>query len=140
MAEEQNGEAVNLQIVTPTGMVVDTAVDIVTLPGAEGEFGVLFGHTPFFTTMRPGIVGFEEGGMPRRYAVSAGFVEVTQEKVIVLARTCEDANEIDAERARLAREKAEAKLSELPGDSDERDYYETKVKRADARLEISEKD
>ncbi len=68
-------------------IVLDSHVSIVTLPGKEGDFGVLAGHMPLITLLQPGVVDYEEGGVQRKLSVSGGVVEVTQDKVLLLART-----------------------------------------------------
>lgn len=136
-SETPEGKGVRLQVVTPSGLCVDADVDIATLSGLEGDFGVLHGHTPFFTTLRPGVLRYVEGGMPRAAAVSAGFVEVTGEKVIVLARTCEKPGGIDEERARRSKEEAEEKLASLSYEDERREYHETRLARALSRLDVA---
>ncbi len=131
-------QALTLQILTPTRLVEDTSVSIVTLPGSEGDFGVLPGHKPFITSLRPGVISYEEGGMPRRLAVSAGIVEVIPERVIVLARTAEPPDEIDIDRAKKAKENFEAKLSEISRDHDDWGHLDKKLKRALARIEAAD--
>ncbi|MGK7344393.1 MAG: ATP synthase F1 subunit epsilon [Candidatus Nitrospinota bacterium M3_3B_026] len=135
--ETPEGKAVRLQVVTPSGLCVDADADMATLSGLEGDFGVLYGHTPFFTTLRPGVLRYAEGGMPRAAAVSAGFVEVTGEKVIVLARTCEKGGQVDSERARRSKKEAEEKLGSMSAEDEQREYYETRLARAEARLEVA---
>lgn len=126
-----------LQILTPGKMVEDTYVSIATLPGVEGDFGVLAGHMPFITNLGPGVVSYEEGGMPRRIAVSAGIVEVIQTRVIILARTAETVDEIDIDRARKTKESCEAKLSGMTHDHEDWAAIEVKLLRAIARIEVA---
>lgn len=129
--------SIALSVVTPTGSVVDTTVGMVTLPGIEGDFGIMPGHTPFFTTVKPGVLYYDEGGMPKALSISAGYVEVAQDKVIVLARTCEQKDEIDEARANKAKTTAEEKLASAGLEDDERINNETKLARADARIAVA---
>lgn len=126
-----------LQIVTPKGMVEDTTVSMVTIPGVEGDFGVLPGHAPFISVLKPGGIYFDEGGMPRVYVVSAGFAEVSADKVLVVARTCEKAGDIDLARAQKAQTTLEASLSTMPPEDEKRTKQEAKLSRAIARIQVS---
>ena len=130
------GHGISLQIVTPVEMVVDVFVPIVTLPGTEGDFGVMPGHQPFMATLQPGIVEYEDGGMPRKLAVSGGIAEITQDHVNVLARTCERVDDIDKERADKAAKNAESKLGGMTRSDDEWEYQEIKLQRARARMTV----
>jgi F-type H+-transporting ATPase subunit epsilon len=138
MADTTEFSGLTLQIVTPTELFVDTTVDMVTLAGAEGDFGVLPGHSPFFTALRPGIVRFEEGGMPRAYSVSGGYVEVNQRGVTVLARTCEGKDDIDVERAKRAMEAAHNRVSSIVAGDPEREAAEFELARAEIRIELAQ--
>ena len=82
--------SLQLSIVTPERTLVELAVYSVLAPGAEGEFGVLPAHEPYLTVLQAGEVRYDEGGRTHRVAVTGGFVEVTQEQVVVLAQTTEE--------------------------------------------------
>jgi F-type H+-transporting ATPase subunit epsilon len=126
-----------LQIVTPGGMVEDTAVSMVTLPGVEGDFGVLPGHAPFISILKPGGVYYDEGGMPRILVVSAGFAEVTAGKVLVVARTCEKSGNVDLARAQKAQKELETSLSTMAPEDENRTKQEERLSRAIARISAS---
>jgi F-type H+-transporting ATPase subunit epsilon len=135
-----NSEAatsLTLQIVTPKGMVEDTTVSMVTLPGVEGDFGVLPGHAPFLSILKAGGIYFDEGGMPRVYVVSAGFAEVTADKVLVVARTCEKSGNVDLERAEKARKDLETSLTAMAPEDENRKKQEERLSRAVARIQAS---
>jgi F-type H+-transporting ATPase subunit epsilon len=100
-----------LSIVTPARPLVDVDVEQVVAPGSEGEFGVLPGHAALLVELSPGVVRWVEAGRPRRAAISGGFAEVTQERVIVLAPVAELAEQIDAAEAERRRSGAAAALS-----------------------------
>ncbi len=135
MADTSSAEnSLTLQVVSPTGLVEDTTVSLVALPGVDGDFGVMAGHAPFFTRLREGVISYDEGGMPRSIAVSSGFVEVTQERVIVLARTCESKDDIDVDRAKKAKEQAEKSLEGLSYEDEGYTKAEEELNRAEARL------
>ena len=101
---------VQLQIVAPEKVLQTATVDSVTIPGTAGDFSVLPGHTPFLSALRNGVMTTRVGDDTRDYAVNGGYAEVRDNKVIVLTQTVEAANEIDVERARRARERAERRL------------------------------
>jgi F-type H+-transporting ATPase subunit epsilon len=108
MAEKQ----LLLEVVTPDRKVVSTTADIVVCPGVEGQFGVLVGHVPFLSALEIGEMYYKQGGKTEFMAVSAGFAEVTGTKVTIVAEAAEFGHEIDIERARRARERAERRLAE----------------------------
>jgi F-type H+-transporting ATPase subunit epsilon len=103
-------DALTLEIATPIRLVVSDTVDEVVAPGSEGYFGVLPGHAPFLTTLGIGELTYRKGRAEYHLAVSGGFAEVRNDKVIVLADTAERPDEIDRERAERARERAERRL------------------------------
>jgi F-type H+-transporting ATPase subunit epsilon len=100
-----------LEIATPTRLVVADTVDEVVVPGIEGYFGVLPGHAPFLTTLGIGELTYRQGRDERHMAISGGFAEVRNDKVIILADTAELPEEIDRTRADRARERAERRVS-----------------------------
>jgi F-type H+-transporting ATPase subunit epsilon len=127
-----------LDVVTPEGTVVSDQAEIVAAPGYLGEFGVLFNHIPFLAQLQPGELRYRRGNSVEYVAVSGGYAEVLPTKVTVLATTAERAQEIDVERARSARERAERRLKER---QEETDFAraEAALKRAIARLRVAEK-
>ena len=100
-----------LEIATPTRLVIATTADEVVAPGSQGYVGVLPGHAPFLTTLGTGELTYRIGRDEHHLAVSGGFVEVRNDKVIVLTDTGERPNEIDRARAERARERAERRLA-----------------------------
>jgi len=99
-----------LEIVTPDGNTFDGDVESCVLPGREGLFGVLPGHSPFMAVLGPGEAKFVREGKPEFLALSGGFAQVDQHKVTVLAETAELASQIDVERAKA---QAEAKGQQI---------------------------
>ncbi|MFN7133205.1 MAG: F0F1 ATP synthase subunit epsilon [Myxococcales bacterium] len=128
--------SIHLDIVTPEKRVVSIEVDEVRAPGAEGQFGVRPGHTPFMTAIEPGELLFTAGGRTQRYAIGGGFIEVAGDKVIVLADTAEPAEEIDIERARRAGEDAMKRLAGLRDTDPAYPVEAARVKRAAARVSV----
>src|SRR5512132_1228729 len=100
-----------LELATPTRMVVTAEVDEVVAPGSEGYFGVLPGHAPFLATLGIGELTYRIGREEHHVAISGGFAEVRNDKVIILADAAETPVEIDRARAERARDRAEARLA-----------------------------
>lgn len=128
-----------LEIVTPEKMVFSGKVEEATIPGTEGEFGVLRGHASLLSSIETGELSFTRDGRRTRYAVSTGYAEVTSGKVTVLVETAERSDMIDKERAKRAREIAENKLDKLPKEDDERDAAKAGLVKANVRLSVAEK-
>jgi len=132
----------HLTVVTPEGEAFDKDVDSVVLPGAEGEFGVLAGHEPFMTGLKPGTLQIATGSETLFAAVSRGFAEIHENQVSVLVGSCEFAHEIDRSRAEVARDRALAQLQEMrasaEGEAAYQELQET-YSRAVARVAATDK-
>lgn len=103
---------IRLEIVTPERQVQsEEEVTEVTIPGSEGYLGVLPGHLPLLTTIGIGVLTFRKGSKKFTFSVSGGFAEVLADRVIIMAQTLERPEEIDVQRARSARERAEKQLA-----------------------------
>ena len=127
-----------LTIVTPEKMVVTEEVDQVNVPGVEGDMGILYDHAPILTTLRPGKVSYQKDTETIFLVVSGGYLEVTDNRVIVLAETAEFLDEIDRTRAEAARGKAEEMLANANLTNEEFAKAQKKLFRAVARLEGAE--
>ncbi|HWS15564.1 MAG TPA: F0F1 ATP synthase subunit epsilon [Candidatus Methylomirabilis sp.] len=125
---------IRLELVTPERLLLSEEVDEVVLPGYEGEFGVLPGHTQFLAILNIGIMFYRKGSETRKIALGGGFAEVTPERVVVMAETAEHAGEIDVERARRARDRAEASLKELSLDDESYAKAHAALQRAVVRM------
>jgi F-type H+-transporting ATPase subunit epsilon len=126
-----------LEIVTPEKKVVDTAAEEIQIPGKNGYLGVLPGHAPLITELAVGQVTFRSAAKEERLAVAWGFAEVLPDKVTILAETAERPSEIDVERARKAKERAEQRLtSGDPSVDVERSL--NALHKAETRLEVAE--
>ena len=101
-----------VDIVTPERRLLSEEVDMVTVPGIDGQMGILRGHVPLLSTLDIGEIVLHSGNNTRFIAVSGGVVEVRPDKVTIMADTAEHAEEIDMERARAAMEAARSSLSE----------------------------
>jgi len=108
-----------LEVVTPEKSVVSEEAEIVMAPGSLGEFGVLIGHTPFFTTLKVGIIRYKDiKGEERCVFVNGGFAEALPDRVTVLAESAERRRDIDVERAKSALKRAEERLAKESADKD----------------------
>ncbi len=101
---------IELQIVTPDRMLVQERVDEVQIPGSEGYFGVLPGHTPLLAALSVGELWFRKGQEKTYLSIANGFAEVLPDRVTILAQLAERAEEIDMERAESARQRASERL------------------------------
>ncbi|MEW6067378.1 MAG: F0F1 ATP synthase subunit epsilon [Nitrospirota bacterium] len=126
-----------LEIVTPYGLILGEDVDEVTCSGSEGEFGVLPGHVPFFTTLKIGMVVYKKGNETRYVFVNWGYAEVGTDEVSILADSAEKAEDIDVERAKAAMKRAEERLKKI----EEFDFGRASVslERAITRIQVAEK-
>lgn len=107
-----------LEIVTPEGKTCSEDVDMVTLPGVEGEMGIYPQHVPLLTQIAPGEITVRKGTQEYFLAVGPGFVEITGERVSVLTDMAIRADDLDDAKAEAARAAAEKRLKERLGDGD----------------------
>jgi F-type H+-transporting ATPase subunit epsilon len=130
---------IHLEVVTPEKIVVSEEAQIVASPGSLGEFGVLTGHTPFLTTLKPGMIRYTDVNGKEHYIfVSGGFAEALPDKVTVLAEAAEKRSDIDVNRAKEALERAEKRLAEDRSREDV-DFNRAKgaLERATVRIRIA---
>jgi F-type H+-transporting ATPase subunit epsilon len=125
-----------LEIVTPEKRVVDTAAAEVQIPGKNGYLGVLPGHAPLITELAVGEITFRSGAELQRLAVAWGFAEVLPDKVTILTETAERPSEIDVERARQAKERAEQRLASGDPNVDVERSLDA-LHKAETRLEVA---
>lgn len=107
-----------LQIVSADRSIVNETVDEVEIPGSEGYFGVLGGHTPLLALLGTGELWFKQGNDTHYVSLSGGFAEVQPDRVTILAQIAERADEIDLARAEAAKRRAEERLSRPTMDID----------------------
>jgi F-type H+-transporting ATPase subunit epsilon len=129
----------SLEIVTPERRVLSAAVDEVRAPGALGGFGVRVGHEPFMSALVPGKLTYVEGGREHDYAVGGGFLQVAEDRVIVLADTAEAAGDIDVERAKRAFAAGQTALLKLTEQDENYRHEAARVARAAARISVAGK-
>src|SRR5713101_4141637 len=124
--------ALKLIVVTPERKAVETEAEQVQMPGALGYLGILPGHAPLITQLATGVLSYRSGGAEKRLAVSAGFAEVANDTVTVLADLAEEPSQIDAAAAQKDRARAEADLQAATPETLEE--IRTRVALAEARL------
>ena len=125
-----------LEIVTPEKRVVDAAVAEVQIPGKNGYLGVLPGHAPLITELAVGEITYRDGAEEQHLAVAWGFAEVLPDKVTILAETAERPSEIDVERARKAKARAEERLTSGDTNVDVQRSLNA-LQKADTRLQVA---
>jgi len=128
-----------LEIVTPEKIAFKGVVEEVTIPGTEGEFGVLKGHASLLSSVDVGKLSYTKDHKKTYYAVNTGYAEVTASKVTVLVETAERADLIDPERAKRARERAEEKIRKLPKQDMEFEKTRMALMRAVTRINVAGK-
>jgi len=130
-------DSIQLTVMTPDRVVLSEEVQRVEAPGSEGYFEVLPKHTPFLTGLKTGQVLYAKDGGEEVLSTNGGFVEVLMDRVTILAETAERAHEIDLDRAREARQRAERRLEARDAQTDVA-RAEAAMKRALNRLRVAE--
>ncbi len=127
---------IDLQIVTPERRIVQDQVDEVEIPGSEGYFGVLPGHTPLLAALAVGELWYRKGQEKLYLSIASGFAEVLPDRVTILARIAERAEEISVERAEASKKRAEERLAKAVSDID---YERARLAlmKSIARLDVS---
>ena len=105
-------DTLQLEIVTPEAVIYSEAVDMVTLPGSEGETGIYPNHVPLMTKVQAGELIAKKSGSEEILAVSEGFAEITGDHVSILTDNAANSTDIDEAAAEEARAKAEKRLKE----------------------------
>ena len=128
---------ISLEFVTPERLIVHDDVDEVELPGLEGYLGVLPGHAPLLTTLKPGEMWYRKGAEKRYAFVGGGFAEIVGDRVSILARVAEKAEDIDAARAEAAKRRAEERLAKSGTTEMDAERARTSLLRASTRLQVA---
>ena len=110
--------SLQLNVVTPDRLLVDEKVDEVIVPGSEGYFGVLPGHTPLLAALQVGQLTYRQGREEHILMIAFGFAEVLPDRVTILARIAEKPEDIDVNRAETAKRRAEERLAHPTVDMD----------------------
>jgi F-type H+-transporting ATPase subunit epsilon len=129
---------VAFELVAPERLLASEEADMVVVPGAEGDFGVLVDHAPLLSLLRPGVIAVYEGDkVTQRFFVGGGFAEVNEQGCIVLAERAEPVDEIQVEVARQDLRNAEEDVGDAKSDA-ERERLTKAVEIARARVEAAE--
>ena len=129
-------QGLQLEIATPKALAVSQEVASVTVPGAEGEFGVLPNHTPFLTPIRPGKLSYEAQGSKEELAVGWGYAEVRPDKVLILTEFAEKRSDIDPEKVKAEVQELSGKLQQAGLSPEEVDSIRKQIERLQARLKL----
>lgn len=132
MADDRN---FRLKVITPERIFYEGDVNMIEFNTTEGEIGVYKNHVPMTVIVSPGILTISESERARNAALHAGFVEILQDKVTILAEVVEWPEEIDEKRAEAAKERAEERIRNKASETDMR-RAEAALKRATARIEV----
>jgi F-type H+-transporting ATPase subunit epsilon len=124
-----------LRVVTPTRTVVESEADEVELPGELGYLGILPGHTPLITVLKTGVLTYRNGGDERALAISAGFAEIANDVVTVLADQAEQPADVDVSVAERDRAEAEELLKTASRET--LDEVRSRLELAQARLAVA---
>jgi len=130
-------DKINLEIITPTKVVINTEVDEVSAPGGLGEFGVLPGHVSFITTLNPGIVKYSEDNSDKSLFISGGIFNVESDKAKILTENAENPSDIDSAEANQQLEDIKKIIDGFNGTQEELTELNKKLKLAEARVEAS---
>lgn len=127
----------SLEIVTPERRVAQLTAEEVRAPGAQGGFGIRPGHASFMSALDPGRLTVVVGGREEHFAVGGGFLQVDQDRVIVLADSAERREEIDVDRAQRAFAEANERLRSMTEQDQGHALESARVRRATARLTVA---
>ncbi|NIP37567.1 MAG: ATP synthase F1 subunit epsilon [Candidatus Dadabacteria bacterium] len=130
-------DKINLEIITPVKVVLNTEVDEVAAPGALGEFGVLPGHVPFITTLNPGLVKYTEGTDEKSLFISGGLFNVDGDNAKIITESAELPSDIDSSEANQQVEDIQKLIDGFEGSKKELAELNKKLKIAEAKVEAS---
>jgi F-type H+-transporting ATPase subunit epsilon len=128
---------IKLEIVTPERRVLDTTVDLVTIPTSSGEVGILPNHAPLISGLKSGVLSYSIGAATEKMVISGGFVEVGVNKVSVLTDIAENVGDINIEKAKIEQSEAEKALTGWSGTEEELAVQQAKLERSQARLQLA---
>lgn len=128
-----------LSIVTPESLVFAGTVDSVVLPGSEGQLGVLPGHASLVTLLQPGELSYRMAGQDHYLVVGDGFIEVTQQKVIVLTDLAAKEREIDEDLEEQALARAKKALADADHTPEEEAAVRANIAKSMAKLAFKRK-
>ncbi|MEX1071381.1 MAG: ATP synthase F1 subunit epsilon [Anaerolineales bacterium] len=131
---------IRCEIVSQDRSVFEGDVDIVVIPGTDGEMGILPNHAPLLSTIRMGVIKVRRDGEEQLFTITGGLVEVQPTIVTILADAAENIAEIDLARAEEAKRRAEQRLAEgVPSDAEAYLAAESALRRSTLRLEMAQR-
>ena len=125
---------INLEIITPEKTIYKDVINSITIPGTLGSFQVLKDHAPLISSFEVGVITVQKNGNKNYFSTSGGTVEVEKNKILVLADSVEKVDEIDTDRARQAKERAEQRLARKHEAEINESRAEAALKRAVNRI------
>ncbi len=125
---------VKVKVILPSGIKIDVECDSITIPGVDGDFAVLEGHTPFITKIRPGVLSIDNHKNTIEYAIHDGFVTVEDDSVTIVSERLESSDEIDKNRAEEAMKRAKERLTQTNNSEIDFRRAEFALKRALTRI------
>jgi F-type H+-transporting ATPase subunit epsilon len=129
--------ALTLEIVTPERRILEVRADEVRAPGVQGGFGVREHHAAFMTALTAGRLTYVAGGQEHHYAIGGGFLQVANDRVIVLADSAEARDDIDVDRARQALAESTERLRTMTEQDENHALESARVRRATARITVA---
>jgi F-type H+-transporting ATPase subunit epsilon len=129
----------HLEIVTPERLAYEDDVDMVLVPGIDGELGILPHHTPLVSLLGVGELKIRKSGSEESFAIAGGFLQVRPDKVVVMAETADLASEIDLEKAQEARREAERALESGYVEEADLSVARAELQRALVRIRVAER-
>ena len=129
----------HLEIVTSERTVFDGLVDMVTAPGGGGEMGILPNHAPVLSTLKAGELRVKIGAEIQEFAIGGGFIDIHNNRVIILADSAERGEEIDTARAEAARMRAQDMLKNPPPNKEELVALESALRKSQVRLRVAQR-
>ncbi|MBU3914783.1 F0F1 ATP synthase subunit epsilon [bacterium] len=130
-----------MEIVTPQRVLIEAEADYVTIPGELGELGILPGHIPLLTILQSGVLTYKSGSNEKKLAIHKGYAEICNDKITILAKTAELAEEIDLERAKSTKLKAEQDLEQAIKEIDQLELVselQQKIRRSIVRQDAAQ--
>ncbi len=129
----------HLEIVTSERTVFEGEVDMVTVPGGGGEMGILPHHAPVLSTLKAGELHVKTAGQTQEFAIGGGFIDIHNNRVIILADSAERADEIDLARAEAARMRAQDMLKNPPPNKEDLIKLENSYRKSMVRMKIAQR-
>lgn len=131
-------DKLHLEIVTPEKLLYEADIDMVVVPGSEGELGLLPHHIPIFTKIKPGEIKIKNEGKVEYLAVTGGFLDFSNKKATILADYAVHSDEIEIEAVREAKKRAEEAMKEKKSETDFA-FAEAELRKAILQLKVAER-